>query len=195
MGAIMRERRAFRDILNRTAEIKSTAAITAKFSEDNLFKLEVIAYIRLLIDHILEKAKKVEYGAKKDRAGDGGSASGDGERKGGEEGERGPNEMDATNKAYVDSAIQDSKTCMRIYMDILARNSEAAMRTHYTAYFDNTNAKMGKIVEKINSVHYAVECDINGIIANTIPLMVKTMVLELVRKNEIAHSGFKDKIR
>ncbi|KAF5275602.1 hypothetical protein FQA39_LY06714 [Lamprigera yunnana] len=64
---------AFCHILNRVAEIESTAAITAhifsilaaKFSEDNLFKPEVIVYMRLLIDQMLEKTKKVEYGSKK----------------------------------------------------------------------------------------------------------------------------------
>ncbi|KAF5291668.1 hypothetical protein FQA39_LY14305 [Lamprigera yunnana] len=75
---------------------------------------------------------------------------------------------DAIYKSYVDSTIRDSET---------------TMRTHYTAYFDNTNAEMGIIIEKINSVHYTVEGDINGIIANIIPSMVKTMVLELVREN------------
>ncbi|KAF5288117.1 hypothetical protein FQA39_LY15504 [Lamprigera yunnana] len=81
-------------------------------------------------------------------------------------------EMDATNKTCVDSAIRDSETSMRTYMDMLARDSDPAMRTHYTAYFDNTNAERGKIVEKINSVHYAVERDINGIIANIIPSVI-----------------------
>ncbi|KAF5287618.1 hypothetical protein FQA39_LY15821 [Lamprigera yunnana] len=77
---------AFRHILNRTAEIESTAAITAhifsilvaKFSEGNLFKPEVIAYMRLLIDQILERTKNVEYEYKKDRARNEGRASGDG---------------------------------------------------------------------------------------------------------------------
>ncbi|KAF5283586.1 hypothetical protein FQA39_LY17288 [Lamprigera yunnana] len=76
---------AFRHILNRTAEIESTAAITAhifsvlvaKFSEGNLFKHEAIAYMSLLIDQIFEKTKKVEYKSKKDRAGNESSASGD----------------------------------------------------------------------------------------------------------------------
>ncbi|KAF5292037.1 hypothetical protein FQA39_LY14098 [Lamprigera yunnana] len=87
---------AFRHILNRAAEIELTAAIiahvfsilVAKFSEDNLFKPEVIVYMRLLIDQMLEKTKKVEYGSKKDRARVEDRASGDGERKGGEEGKR-----------------------------------------------------------------------------------------------------------
>ncbi|KAF5298565.1 hypothetical protein FQA39_LY11766 [Lamprigera yunnana] len=76
---------AFRHILNCVAEIKSTAAIIAhifsilavKVSEDNLFKREVIVYMCLLIDQILEKTKKVEYGSKKDRARDEDRASGD----------------------------------------------------------------------------------------------------------------------
>ncbi|KAF5294063.1 hypothetical protein FQA39_LY13537 [Lamprigera yunnana] len=72
---------------NKTKRRRSHDSIV---NEDSLLKLEVIAYIRLLIDQMLKKTKKVEYGAKKDRSGDGGSASGDGERKGGEEGERGP---------------------------------------------------------------------------------------------------------
>ncbi|KAF5301648.1 hypothetical protein FQA39_LY10695 [Lamprigera yunnana] len=102
-------------------------------------------------------------------------------------------ETDATNKAYVDSAIRDSKTSTRAYMDMLARDGETDMRTHYMAYFDNTNAETGKIVEKINSVHYAVERDINGIIANIIPSVVKTMVLELVRENDMLKADLKTK--
>ncbi|KAF5284389.1 hypothetical protein FQA39_LY17064 [Lamprigera yunnana] len=171
------------DDINAIIRIISTAIkskIVAKFSENNLFKLEVIAYMRLLIDKMLEKTKNVVYEAKKDRTGDSGSANGDSERKGGEEGER--------TKAYVDSTIRDSETSMRTYMDTLDGDSEAAMRTHYT---DNTNAEMGKIVEKINSVHYAVERDINGIIANIIPSVVKTIVLELVRENDMLIADLK----
>ncbi|KAF5289941.1 hypothetical protein FQA39_LY14950 [Lamprigera yunnana] len=89
-------------------------------------------------------------------------------------------EMDATNKAYVDSTIRDIETSMRTYMDMFARDSEAAMRTHYTVYFDITNAEMEKNFKKINSVHYAVERDINGIIANIIQSVVETIMLELV---------------
>ncbi|KAF5304323.1 hypothetical protein FQA39_LY09702 [Lamprigera yunnana] len=98
--------------------------------------------------------------------------------------------MDATNKAYVDSAIRDNKRIMRAYVDMFTRDGEVAMRTHYTAYFDNANAEMMKIVE-INSVHYAVERDINGIIANIIPSVVKTMVLELVRENDMLIADLK----
>ncbi|KAF5291680.1 hypothetical protein FQA39_LY14317 [Lamprigera yunnana] len=94
-------------------------------------------------------------------------------------------ETDATNKAFVDSIIRDRETRIRTYMDMLARDGETAMRTHYTAYFDNTNAEMRKIVEKINIVHYAVEGDINGIIANIIPSVVKMMLLERVRENDM----------
>ncbi|KAF5280000.1 hypothetical protein FQA39_LY05381 [Lamprigera yunnana] len=99
--------------------------------------------------------------------------------------------MDSTNKAYVDSAIRDNETNMRTYMDMLTQDGEAAMRTHYTAYFDNANAEMGKIDEKINSVHYAVERDINGIIANIIPSVLKTMVPELVREDDMLISDLK----
>ncbi|KAF5272332.1 hypothetical protein FQA39_LY07933 [Lamprigera yunnana] len=102
-------------------------------------------------------------------------------------------ETEATNKAYVNSTTRDSETSMRAYMDMLARDSEVTMRTHYTAYFDNTNAEMGKISEKINSVHYAVERDINGIIANIIPSVVETMVLELVRENDMFIADLKTK--
>ncbi|KAF5298561.1 hypothetical protein FQA39_LY11762 [Lamprigera yunnana] len=57
---------------------------------------DINAYIRLLIDQMLEKTKKVEYGAKKGRArGDGGASGGEG--KGGGEGERGPKR----SKQYV----------------------------------------------------------------------------------------------
>ncbi|KAF5291665.1 hypothetical protein FQA39_LY14302 [Lamprigera yunnana] len=88
---------AFRHILNRTAKIESTAAITAhifsilvaKFSKDILFKPEVIAYMGLPIDQMLEKTKKVEYESKTDRAENEGRASGDGERTGGAEEEGG----------------------------------------------------------------------------------------------------------
>ncbi|KAF5285263.1 hypothetical protein FQA39_LY16724 [Lamprigera yunnana] len=93
-------------------------------------------------------------------------------------------EVDATNKAYVDSAIRDNETSMRTYMDMLTRDNEAAMRTHYTEYFDNINAEMGKTVEKINSIHCAVERNINGIIVNIILSVVKKMVLELDNLNE-----------
>ncbi|KAF5282276.1 hypothetical protein FQA39_LY17638 [Lamprigera yunnana] len=92
---------AFCHILNRTAEIESTAAITAhifsilvvKYSEGNLFKPKVIAYMSLLIDQMLGKTKKVEYGSKKDRAKDEDRASGDDERIEGEEGKRGSNSL------------------------------------------------------------------------------------------------------
>ncbi|KAF5282287.1 hypothetical protein FQA39_LY17649 [Lamprigera yunnana] len=161
--------------------------------EDNLFKPEVVAYMRLLIDQMLQKTKKVEYGSKKDRTRDGDRASEDGKGKGGEAhyGVRQSSaqsrypiyQTDATNKAYVNLTIRDNNTSMRAYMDMRARDGETTMRTHYTAYFDNANAEMGKIVEIINSVHYAVERDINGIIANIIPSVVKTMILELVREN------------
>ncbi|KAF5276255.1 hypothetical protein FQA39_LY06604 [Lamprigera yunnana] len=57
-------------------------------------------------------------------------------------------ETDAGNKANVNSTIRDRKTSMRAYMDILARDGETTMRTHYTTYFDNANAEMGKIVKK-----------------------------------------------
>ncbi|KAF5306651.1 hypothetical protein FQA39_LY08840 [Lamprigera yunnana] len=79
-------------------------------------------------------------------------------------------------------AIRDNETSMRAYINMLTRDGEAAMRMHYKTYFDNANAQMWKIVEKINSNNYAVEHDINGIIANKIPSVVKTMVLELVRE-------------
>ncbi|KAF5287949.1 hypothetical protein FQA39_LY15587 [Lamprigera yunnana] len=168
-------------VISLIPEIESTAAITAhifsilvaKFSKDNFIKPEVIAYMRLLIDQMLEKTKKVEYGAKRDRAEDGGSASGKAasgtllrdptglgfkltpENDYDMENRRLVNvmdpanlndvfnlkyylssrnyfggsrllevgtpsiKMDATNKAYVDSAIRDSETSMRTYMDML----------------------------------------------------------------------------
>ncbi|KAF5269111.1 hypothetical protein FQA39_LY08781 [Lamprigera yunnana] len=84
---------------------------------------------------------------------------------------------DATNKTYVDLTVRDNETSMRTYMNMLDRDGKTAMRTHYTPYFDNTNTEIGKIVDKINDVHYAVERDINGIIGNIIPSVVKTMVL------------------
>ncbi|KAF5280055.1 hypothetical protein FQA39_LY18170 [Lamprigera yunnana] len=76
-------------------------------------------------------------------------------------------ETDATNKAYVESIIRDSETSMRTYMDMLARDG--------------------------HTVHYAVERNINGIIANIIPSVVKTMVLKLVRKNDMLIADLKTK--
>ncbi|KAF5298082.1 hypothetical protein FQA39_LY11850 [Lamprigera yunnana] len=267
---------AFRHILNCTAEIESTAAISAhifsilvaKFSENNLFKPEVIVYMCLLIDQSSRKRKKLNMEQKKTeqemvtalvaaaREKDkrereyqnkfGGlhenmrrvvAASGTSlrvppglgfkltpENDYDMENRRLANvmdpansndvlnlkyylsssnyfggsrllevgtpcsKMDATNKAYVDSAIRDNKTNTRTYMDMLTRDGEAAMRTHYTTYFDNANAEMGKIVEKINSVHYAAKGDINGIIAHIIPSVVKTMLLELLHSSNGKHS-------
>ncbi|KAF5299543.1 hypothetical protein FQA39_LY11545 [Lamprigera yunnana] len=139
--------------------------VVAKCSDNNLFKPEVIVYMRLLIDQMLENTKKVECETEKDRVRDGDGSSGVGERKGDEERKRGPKnyfgrsrllevgassrEMDATNKAYVNSAIRD-KTIMRTYVDMLTRDGAAAMRTHYTAYFDNANPEMAKIVEELH---------------------------------------------
>ncbi|KAF5305676.1 hypothetical protein FQA39_LY09165 [Lamprigera yunnana] len=101
--------------------------------------------------------------------------------------------MDATNKAYANSAIRDNEMSMRAYMDMFTRDGKAVMNIHYTVYFDNANAEMGKIVEKINSVHYVVVRDITGIIANIIPSVVKTMVLELVRENDMLIADLKTK--
>ncbi|KAF5286687.1 hypothetical protein FQA39_LY16170 [Lamprigera yunnana] len=104
------------------------------------------------------------------------------------------NSSDVLNlKYYLSSRNKCGGSCLleilpyeiarRAYAPICICSLE--MARHYTAYFHNTNAEMRKIVVKINSVHYAVERDINEIIANIIPSVVKTMVLELVRENDM----------
>ncbi|KAK4880297.1 hypothetical protein RN001_008443 [Aquatica leii] len=74
---------------------------------------------------------------------------------------------DATNKAYVDDIV---------------RKHEARIYESTEVYVNSVNRELNNFLERMNGIQLVISSDMNGIVANTIPNTVKTLMNEMIKE-------------